>query len=962
MGVKGNKNIFRAISAGLIFCLAFSLILPREAFAGRSRAGGGKVRSFDSGDLALTAGVSLGSFVVGSAIGSAVNGGSFWGSLSNTFGTTSGFANTMASGFTTFAVTSQVGRAVNMAGNYYGWKPSTTYLVSSIATGATGGFLNPEIALGDSISKNSALSLSQTITNTGITGISSMAKGALIGSLAGLASSGTIVAIDGNRINQNQDPRIGTQIAGMAAGIAASNFSRALVNKDSWFGKNDGVIEAKKMPAPSEYFISTDELAQTPPDRTTELADGWHLYDYLDSEGNLIEGARYHNGELAYIAKGDSTFTPSEKIPGALVQRDAVGEIKGLINGPKVEGTDYQFFKVAEGKIGAKPPIEEMSLPEINSLKSARAERIGSTNYFNVRSDVNTRVGLGTAAGRIFEYTFNKTGDMGPQIAARSLGIAISSSTWAKEHKALGAIAVSVAEGAGGALFNHLADYYALRPGMYIGEHRLSNRIIYFERMAQAAFMETMRSCAEELNKVHNNFADKDMADSEVRTAYKEQLEAILVKNGIYEKLPDIQDKHKQELKELVGKDYARSVEKDILSLDDAQAALDDLSALKEIDTRDALLGIALTRARIAKELELKDHNTIEGIFRAAGTTPSSLLLSNALREIKYGFVEGAVSGGAQTLLSRLSDYNNSTGVAALGYAGTMFTGAARGILWNTEWVSGGKGSARWVLYEPKDYTGEDWWEKKVSESAYREEKAKYDEFGRVSGLKVTERNREVVIPAKEQTKEQISLSDIAFIKGEPELELDVALFKKALPYEIVTEKVRGYEITFDNEKQPGLGKAVLTSLHQANYGFLGRSLAFGRPRTDPENIDSLTMLDYFRQLHSYGMSSSAPDWFERALASGMINSGAQALGTNLLTSMAAIRPVAATFNIQQQRLVLTNGEFKTVNPNPLTIQTRDYKPWALTEAIGFYLPFPSDPYRARSITGKSFLRDSDGK
>ena len=70
--ITRNKNIGRLISAGLIFCLAFSLILPKEVFAGRSRAGGGTLKSYDAGDFALTVGMSLGSFVVGSAIGSAI--------------------------------------------------------------------------------------------------------------------------------------------------------------------------------------------------------------------------------------------------------------------------------------------------------------------------------------------------------------------------------------------------------------------------------------------------------------------------------------------------------------------------------------------------------------------------------------------------------------------------------------------------------------------------------------------------------------------------------------------------------------------------------------------------------------------------------------------------------------------------------------------------------------------------
>ena len=251
-----------------------------------------------------------------------------------------------------------------------------------------------------------------------------------------------------------------------------------------------------------------------------------------------------------------------------------------------------------------------------------------------------------------------------------------------------------------------------------------------------------------------------------------------------------------------------------------------------------------------------------------------------------------------------------------------MLTGAARGILWHTEWTDWGKGTELWVRYEPQSYKGDDWWEKELSETRYEAEKEKVNEFGRVSGLE---------------------------------------LVKKPRTTRGVTENAFGYELGFSNEKRPGLGTAVLASLWQANYEFLSRSLAFGIPRTTPKNIDSLTTLDYFRQLQSYGMSAGNLDWFERGLTSGMINASSQAISNNLLTSMAAVKPIAGMLNMQHQRLVFTEGQFKDINPNPLTIQALDYSPWTIARTFKFYLPFPSDIYRARSLTGKSFLRDSDG-
>lgn len=50
-------------------------------------------------------------------------------------------------GYATYTATNQVGRAVGMAGSYYGWSPKTTFIISNVAVGATAGFLNPEVSL-----------------------------------------------------------------------------------------------------------------------------------------------------------------------------------------------------------------------------------------------------------------------------------------------------------------------------------------------------------------------------------------------------------------------------------------------------------------------------------------------------------------------------------------------------------------------------------------------------------------------------------------------------------------------------------------------------------------------------------------------------------------------------------------------------------------------------------------------
>jgi len=50
----------------------------------------------------------------------------------------------------------------------------------------------------------------------------------------------------------------------------------------------------------------------------------------------------------------------------------------------------------------------------------------------------------------------------------------------------------------------------------------------------------------------------------------------------------------------------------------------------------------------------------------------------------------------------------------------------------------------------------------------------------------------------------------------------------------------------------------------------------------------------------------------------------------------------------------------KTDSPaNPYSIQMRDNKPWSMGFKTKFLLPFPENIYRPRSVTGKSFLRET---
>lgn len=231
---KSKGLTFRLISALLIFSFMASFVMPKDALAARSRAGGGDVVEFSFSDFAATAGIGVGTAVIGIGIGSALGSGwqtlksgadaaSVMGSMGNAFG--GSFSSlprltaTMISGYNTFMTGTQVARAVSAAGAYHEWNPATTFIVSSIASGVAAGALNPAYSLGSAVP---------------IIGGSGILEGAVVGGLSGLASGEVQVLVDRDRISEGKTPGAAAQIAGFTAGYLATNLGRGLVDARSY--------------------------------------------------------------------------------------------------------------------------------------------------------------------------------------------------------------------------------------------------------------------------------------------------------------------------------------------------------------------------------------------------------------------------------------------------------------------------------------------------------------------------------------------------------------------------------------------------------------------------------------------------------------------------------------------------------------------------------------------------------
>jgi len=236
--IKDNL-INKAISAILAFAMAFSFIFPRDAFAGRSDAGGGEIPEYSWKDFGTTVGIAAASYVGGTLVSGALNSiatGVGWNTGPGLYQSFSNMGNmsNIAAGYNTYMAASNVQRAAGMAGAYYDWDSSTTYVVGSIATAVTAGLLNPSIATGESVGTStsyatmSGTGLQMATTATASTGtmIGQMLRGAGIAAFSSGTSSAVIWAMERDRIDDGENPTWQAQAAGFLAGWGAGSLAR----------------------------------------------------------------------------------------------------------------------------------------------------------------------------------------------------------------------------------------------------------------------------------------------------------------------------------------------------------------------------------------------------------------------------------------------------------------------------------------------------------------------------------------------------------------------------------------------------------------------------------------------------------------------------------------------------------------------------------------------------------------
>ena len=192
----------RGVFLFIVLVLIFSLMFQPCAFAlGRSNAGGGKLASFSVGKWAAGTAIGLASFTLGSALASSMTGGTGFSTL--------GSMTTWTNNYSVMIAVEQSGRAMSLAGQYYGWDPKATIFASSIVSSMVGGGLNPG--------------------QFGVTGaFNGMAMGGIYGSIDGAALAG--LADD-----KGQVPAWAGPVAGLAAGFGTGFVSGGFTNSSDQF-------------------------------------------------------------------------------------------------------------------------------------------------------------------------------------------------------------------------------------------------------------------------------------------------------------------------------------------------------------------------------------------------------------------------------------------------------------------------------------------------------------------------------------------------------------------------------------------------------------------------------------------------------------------------------------------------------------------------------------------------------
>lgn len=695
--VREKNIVYRIISVCLVFTLVFSSFAPTAALAARSRAGGGKISKPDWGNVAKNVGITVGTVVISSGLSSAWNtaapvnqSAGFLGKLgtdianipttignllTNTVGnskliaqgiTTTPWAAafssltsletvapTMIKGYSIYTAGTQVSRMTGMMGSYYQWSPRTTFILSNIGLGMTAGFLNPQGALSETFSKTAPFT-------------SQMAKGMLVAGFAGYATGATIFSIDGDKIKQGKSPGTGAQIAGMGAGMLATEFGRTVLNPATY---NTAVKQVKLQPQSIKYapdyefgegaYVAKNENGGLDP---SNILTPEKLQELKDTPGVTIKGLGSGELEISGPALKDiermagvtTSFKPAvdkydevyaQKHPGQGLLKDQEASfetLKDLLGSDRASvsaGNDGNVrIVVAGGK--ENPPLEFNLTGEEYNFVSNAGPGLERDTYIMPTGQPPTGSQI---AARILVDPFVKTLDQWPIIAARALSLnAYKKVASSEEHSKWAPLASEVVFSATVPLFESAANIWGLKPSLMFNMDKYLGYLPESKYQQQAFFKNAeIQRIAKATAKLPPDATDK-------------QIKAMLAEL----KLAPEQDKILEEFKEVKNKIELQ--EQKVFDHKEQTRVLSNLIAGK-------------INKRFSEEADAFK------VFQGIGGSRPEVFWHSVWNTARYDLPLSLLSGSIQVGLNRGIKDDDFSGALS----GVALSGLARGLAWN---------------------------------------------------------------------------------------------------------------------------------------------------------------------------------------------------------------------------------------------------------------------------------------
>ncbi len=974
---KPKGPVFRIISAILVFSFMTSFVLPKEALASRSRAGGGEIPEFSFSDFASTAGMSLGMFIAGQAVGGLLSAGA---------------------GDLWLGVKSSLGFGEQAS--------SASWIMNAAAnSAATGAVVPGELAdLGSSIANNmgSAENIFTTFPAEGL----NLGRLDYFGDVAFTALDGSTLAapeIAAVNITQKTAENVGTlskmgnafmnpfrgidkfgitMIKGYNTFVATSQVARAVGTMGAyyeWNPRTTYVLSAVSVGLTSGLLNPDLALAKQgidPNAATSILSPQIDTTSFLNlAKGAFVGGLQQGASSLAIVAIDGSKIAKG-KSPGAVAQLS--GLIAGTMAGNfarELVNPSPELLKIFE-KIDEPQktpgPIQDQEKQVLNALREpvygeitqaggnnkfgAYYTKDGVNNFIDSNSQENgsgaenikaiTEKGItriynidpGINASGLFNATVIKTLDMWPVFAGKGMGYLAADmlgnglTDEEKNKRPLATLARGLTETVFTSIFSGAASAWDLRASRYIGRDVdiVNQRLAYVDSVVKAGWQKRMENYKSELDdnivqlkeKLHTGQIDQITYDNQVKDKANELARIYGFIKGDKE-LPLFTSG-------VIRSNESKDIAQDMKSKVDGRLELSDKDYensaealkknIKEINTSENFVrNQAINFSGKFLEANMKyDGADLAGKLDIARVDKFDLFVGKVKDGSLLGLFESGIKSGVQAAFQSKARLNQQS--ESYNYMNALMvsslTNVGMGIVRGVAWNLGWEpNSADSYWYQGKELV-------KVRPEAPKEESFSNDLLG-----------------AKDR--------EFAYAKYDGEMKLYKDFLERSgvreEPARNTKDELTGgwqAKVGFEKSSAPSLGAAIGMSIKQATLESFVGGFSFGMPLTRPDSVSSLQFLQYTNVLKSKAsqVNNINTGGFTRALADFAVDANLSATANSLLGTMAQVKPLRDFVGIAPERLVQTNA------PGiPYTLQYSQKTPGLANYDSKWYLKYP-DP------------------